>query len=389
MNGRSLIYFLFFGSYLINESLSCEGNPIFCDWTRHGWYQEADPDGALASQLDRVNQTAILLSPFYDSDLTETGCFTFSFNIVNMGGYKLQIYQLPVYLSYTELRQNNEKRDYYKLFEETPRHKFETHLVYVLPLKKSNYDFQIFIEVMKLSKDIVLMAVHNVCILQGSDCSAAQRVADNPSQDFDEEIYETTTHTTDLLSTQSTETSSVITTRSTEVSLEITRDLPTTQSTEASSEITTDLPTTQSTEASPENTTDLPVSTNASSAITTDLPVSTNASSAITTDLPVSTNASSAITTDLPVSTNASPEITIDLPVSINASSAITTDLPVSINASPEITTVLQQSTAPSAASTSSPITTDMIFPSTIKQFPPGFNGIHPKVVEWIVRAYY
>ncbi|XP_052745292.1 uncharacterized protein LOC128199486 [Bicyclus anynana] len=275
MNNRCFLYFLIFGSFFISDSLSCAGNPNFCGWLQTGWYNRlSGPDESLLiASLRNENGSVILLSPSYNRDLTERGCFSSSFDIVKLGGFTFRIYQVPENLTYEQLLQNNETRKDYILFEITTRiHEDELfdfnsdtlRFDPVMSLKKFDHDFQIIIEVINLGDKVLNTIIKNVTILQEDHCTADELTPNNPYPDqLQYYIY--------------------------------TR-----------------------------NTTTPPVTT-----------------------------------------TTAQPR----KEVKDSVTSGITTD--------------------PPATSTSSPKTIDMVFPSTKMQFPPGLNGLQPKVVEWIVRAHY
>ncbi|XP_052745393.1 uncharacterized protein LOC112049599 [Bicyclus anynana] len=301
-------------NYPSPDSLSREANQSFHGWKRYpqkSW-ETGSINGSLKALL--VNELAILLSPPYDRVLNDSGCFSSSLNIKSYESFTLRIYQIPVNEIYPQLLRNKERIKDYILFQISGIEFIDTHIDPVIILKKFDHDFQIIIEATSVS-DLVSLTVDNVAILQGSDCTAAQMVADTPRPDAFEEYYIYTTTTTTPPTTATTA-----------------------QPRKGVKDFVKDNHVNQTT-------------TTASSEITTDRPVSIQASTEITTDLPPSSKASSDITTDRPVSIQDSTEITTDLPPSSKASSDITTDRPVSIQDS-------------SATSTSSPITTDLLVES-------------------------
>ncbi|XP_052741531.1 uncharacterized protein LOC112046376 isoform X2 [Bicyclus anynana] len=87
------------------------------------------------------------------------------------------------------------------------------------------------------------------------------------------------------------------------------------------------------------------------------------------------TDVNETITTQLQQQTRPKTTVSSDIKTDIS------TTTPSALMMSPLVTSDQQSSIVQLLAK--------MSFPSTITQYPPGLNGIHPKVVEWIVRTYY
>ncbi|XP_045507573.1 MAM and LDL-receptor class A domain-containing protein 2-like [Colias croceus] len=140
---------------------------------RDGYYMYIES----TSRLE--NDTARLISPIFDNSLTKDGCFSFYYHMFGKTCGGLRVYQKPENVDMqTILRSEN--RDKYILFERWGN-LGDVWFDDVAKLKNSSENFQIIIEGVRGSSFTSDIAIDDVAILQGSNCTEAASKAVTPS----------------------------------------------------------------------------------------------------------------------------------------------------------------------------------------------------------------
>ncbi|XP_075987130.1 uncharacterized protein LOC142983863 [Anticarsia gemmatalis] len=131
------------------------------------------------SQL--TNDTARLVSPVFDQKLAVNGCFAFYYHMygVAMGG--LRVYQKPDSLMLYQLLQSS-STDEYKLFEKWGN-QGNAWFLSVTPLANVTEDFQIIIEGIRGKSFTSDIAIDDVAILQGENCTSLMTQATTTPDD--------------------------------------------------------------------------------------------------------------------------------------------------------------------------------------------------------------
>lgn len=121
------------------------------------------------------NQSARLLSPMYDGDITDDACFVFYYHMYGESIGGLRVYQKPETFPLHLLDYGN----HYKLFE---RWGSLNDFWYssVTPLKKMTVPFQIVIEGIRGRGFTSDIAIDDVAIMHGANCTEANRTASTP-----------------------------------------------------------------------------------------------------------------------------------------------------------------------------------------------------------------
>ncbi|XP_013148781.1 PREDICTED: MAM and LDL-receptor class A domain-containing protein 2-like [Papilio polytes] len=129
-----------------------------------------------------VNDSARLISPIYDGALAKDGCFVFFYHMYGETTGGLRVYQKPEnYALSSLLGLSSSEKQKYILFEKWGN---LGNVWYdaVLPLVDFSDNFQIVIEGLRGSSFTSDIAIDDVAILQGSNCSVAQLEATTPSE---------------------------------------------------------------------------------------------------------------------------------------------------------------------------------------------------------------
>ncbi|CAH2060978.1 unnamed protein product, partial [Iphiclides podalirius] len=119
------------------------------------------------------NDTARLISPLYDRSLAKSGCFVFYYHMFGKTTGGLRVYQKPEIFSLDSLLKLSNKEKYI-LFEKWGN-QGDVWYEAVLPLNDVYDNFQIVIEGIRGSSYTSDIAIDDVAILQGSNCTAAQK----------------------------------------------------------------------------------------------------------------------------------------------------------------------------------------------------------------------
>ncbi|KPJ04907.1 MAM domain-containing glycosylphosphatidylinositol anchor protein 1 [Papilio xuthus] len=127
------------------------------------------------------NDTARLISPIYDGSLAKDGCFVFFYHMYGKTVGGLRVYQKPEnYALSSLLNLRSSEKQKYILFEKWGN-LGNTWFEAVLPLVDFSDNFQIVIEGIRGSSFTSDIAIDDVAILQGKNCTAAQLEATTPS----------------------------------------------------------------------------------------------------------------------------------------------------------------------------------------------------------------
>ncbi|XP_026317168.1 MAM and LDL-receptor class A domain-containing protein 1-like [Hyposmocoma kahamanoa] len=126
------------------------------------------------------NDTARLISPLYESSLAKDGCFSFFYHMFGQGTGGLRVYQKPESLPMLNvLHLNIEERQKYLLFEKWGN-QGDFWYEAVTPLRGFSESFQIIIEGIRGRSYTSDIAIDDVSILQGENCTAAMKSATTP-----------------------------------------------------------------------------------------------------------------------------------------------------------------------------------------------------------------
>ncbi|XP_049881951.1 MAM and LDL-receptor class A domain-containing protein 1-like [Pectinophora gossypiella] len=127
------------------------------------------------------NDTARLLSPIYDASLAKNGCFSFFYHMFGKTTGGLRIYQKPDQVALAHLmRLPESERRKYLLFEKWGN-QGDVWYGGVSMLTDLNDDFQIVIEGIRGSSFTSDIAIDDVSILQGVNCTIAKNMATTPA----------------------------------------------------------------------------------------------------------------------------------------------------------------------------------------------------------------
>ncbi|XP_045519755.1 MAM and LDL-receptor class A domain-containing protein 2-like [Pieris brassicae] len=129
------------------------------------------------------NDTARFISPIYDTSYAKEGCFSFWYHMFGKTCGGLRVYQKPDSVDITTMRQP-ENRDKYILFEQwgnLGNFWFQS----VTNLSDYSESFQIIIEGIRGSSYTSDIAIDDVSILQGENCTNAAMSAVTPSPPLD------------------------------------------------------------------------------------------------------------------------------------------------------------------------------------------------------------
>ncbi|XP_052745288.1 uncharacterized protein LOC112049605 isoform X2 [Bicyclus anynana] len=211
----------------VNDSLSCDfHNSDLCGWTNdvgatdgwlvniavyprtHGYFRyKYFNDSPFLG-----NRTLRLVSPLYSRVLDGEGCFSFSYcmyTATHNRNSSIQVYQKPYFISLEEFVNSEDMKKDYILFGVWGNLGYDW-FNSVSILRQLDYDFQIIIEGVT-SEQRVYMAIDDVAILQGRECTAATIAATTPDWRF----FETTSTTSRTTSTSRPTTMSTTTTTTT------------------------------------------------------------------------------------------------------------------------------------------------------------------------------
>ncbi|XP_060807560.1 MAM and LDL-receptor class A domain-containing protein 1 [Amyelois transitella] len=126
------------------------------------------------------NDTARLISPVFRQALTEDGCFSFYYHMFGRSIGGLRVYQKPDSLPIESMLKLTEgEKQQYLLFE-LWGNQGDTWYRDVSMLKNQSEDFQIVIEGLRGWSYTSDIAIDDVAILQGQNCSAAKQQASTP-----------------------------------------------------------------------------------------------------------------------------------------------------------------------------------------------------------------
>ncbi|XP_038219249.1 MAM and LDL-receptor class A domain-containing protein 1-like [Zerene cesonia] len=125
------------------------------------------------------NDTARLISPIFDNSLTDDGCFSFYYHMFGKTCGGLRVYQKPENVDMQTML-SSENREKYILFEKWGN-LGDVWFDEVAKLKNFSDNFQIIIEGVRGSSFTSDIAIDDVAILQGSNCSEAASKAVTPS----------------------------------------------------------------------------------------------------------------------------------------------------------------------------------------------------------------
>ncbi|CAK1595559.1 unnamed protein product [Parnassius mnemosyne] len=130
------------------------------------------------------NDTARLISPIFDGALAKNGCFVFFYHMFGKTTGGLRVYEKPENYALDSLLSlpSNEKQKYI-LFEKWGN-QGDVWYDAVLQLTDFSDNFQIVIEGIRGSSFTSDIAIDDVAILQGSNCTAAKREATTPSNNM-------------------------------------------------------------------------------------------------------------------------------------------------------------------------------------------------------------
>ncbi|KAI5645912.1 MAM domain, meprin/A5/mu domain-containing protein [Phthorimaea operculella] len=127
------------------------------------------------------NDTARLISPLYRSHLTKNGCFNFYYHMFGKTTGGLRVYQKPSTVPMESLHEmNDDGGQKYLLFEKWGNQGDVWYSGYS-PLEDSDDDFQIVIEGIRGKSFTSDIAIDDVAILQGENCTAASEMATTPA----------------------------------------------------------------------------------------------------------------------------------------------------------------------------------------------------------------
>ncbi|KAL4712579.1 hypothetical protein ACJJTC_007595 [Scirpophaga incertulas] len=193
----------------VDRGLSCDfENPDLCGWTQDAlhdfdwerlnnktpsWYVKTGPayDHTfgnkgfgyymyIESSSRMENSTARLISPVYDVKFIKSGCFSFFYHMWGRDIGGLRVYQKPENIELEvmlALREDDKKQ--YILFERWGRQGDQWYGS-VTPLKNISVDFQIVIEGIRGKSYTSDIAIDDVAILQGENCTLAADQAPTP-----------------------------------------------------------------------------------------------------------------------------------------------------------------------------------------------------------------
>ncbi|XP_030021817.2 uncharacterized protein LOC115441242 [Manduca sexta] len=132
------------------------------------------------------NDTARLLSPIYSASASKGGCFSFFYHMFGKDIGGLRVYQKPgiLQLSYILGLSDSDKQRYI-LFEQWGN-LGDTWFSAVVDLKETLGSFQIVIEGIRGKSYTSDIAIDDVAILHGENCTEAKRIASTPSPNLPE-----------------------------------------------------------------------------------------------------------------------------------------------------------------------------------------------------------
>ncbi|XP_072945762.1 uncharacterized protein [Epargyreus clarus] len=126
------------------------------------------------------NETARLISPIYEKSLTVNGCFSLSYHMYGQTCGGLRVYQKPDDVALPRIMGvTDEERQKYIIFEKWGN-LGDIWYNAVVPLKNISVDFQIVIEGVRGRSYTSDIAIDDVAILQGENCTEAARYATTP-----------------------------------------------------------------------------------------------------------------------------------------------------------------------------------------------------------------
>ncbi|RVE48736.1 hypothetical protein evm_006630 [Chilo suppressalis] len=165
LNKKTPSYFLFTGpSY--DHTYGKEGS---------GYYMYIES----SSRVE--NDTARLLSPIYEAQLAYDGCFAFFYHMYGKYTGGLRVYQKPDSLGLEEmLRQPEGLRQKYLLFEQWGN-QGDVWYGEVAQLRNFSDNFQIVVEGIRGKKFTSDIAIDDVAILQGENCTLAESSITTPT----------------------------------------------------------------------------------------------------------------------------------------------------------------------------------------------------------------
>ncbi|XP_045780056.1 MAM and LDL-receptor class A domain-containing protein 1-like [Maniola jurtina] len=193
----------------IQNSLSCDFESSLCGWTQDelhdfDWKRlnnktpssflntgpshdhTLGPEGSgyymyIESTSRLENDTARFISPVYERALSENGCFSFFYHMYGSGCGGLRVYQKPDNLPLEVLVQSSdEMKKEYILFEKWGN-LGDFWYNSVARLRQFDDNFQIIIEGIRGFTFTSDIAIDDVAILQGENCTAAIVAASTPS----------------------------------------------------------------------------------------------------------------------------------------------------------------------------------------------------------------
>ncbi|KAJ2954963.1 hypothetical protein O0L34_g3292 [Tuta absoluta] len=127
------------------------------------------------------NDTARLISPLYRSQLTKNGCFNFYYHMFGKTTGGLRVYQKPSTVPMESLHEmNDDGGQKYLLFEKWGN-QGDVWYSGFSALEDSDEDFQIVIEGIRGKSFTSDIAIDDVAILQGENCTAASEMATTPA----------------------------------------------------------------------------------------------------------------------------------------------------------------------------------------------------------------
>ncbi|CAG5058280.1 unnamed protein product [Parnassius apollo] len=130
------------------------------------------------------NDTARLISPIFDGALAKDGCFVFFYHMFGKTTGGLRVYEKPEnYALDALLSLPSSEKQKYILFEKWGN-QGDVWYDAVLPLTDFSDNFQIVIEGIRGSSSTSDIAIDDVAILQGSNCTVAKHEATTPSNNM-------------------------------------------------------------------------------------------------------------------------------------------------------------------------------------------------------------
>ncbi|CAH2099284.1 unnamed protein product [Euphydryas editha] len=125
------------------------------------------------------NDTARLISPVYESSRSKNGCFSFFYHMYGNSSGGLRVYQKPDNIELQTILNNGQDGKRFVLFEKWGN-LGDFWFNAVVPLTKYDTNFQIIIEGIRGPSFMSDIAIDDVAILQGENCTSAMMAASTP-----------------------------------------------------------------------------------------------------------------------------------------------------------------------------------------------------------------